>query len=211
VELANEFSIGVPIAEAWVVLLDLERVAPCIPGAELQEVEGERFHGVVKVKVGPVTAQYKGVASIQERDDANHRAVIRFEGRDTRGQGAASGTLTATLAPANGGTHVSVHTDLKITGKVAQFGRGVLADVSSRLLRQFVEALEADVLARAAVAESAASEAAALDESEAEPRSGESAAEPAVDLLAVAGPAMIKRIVPVVLAIALLLWLLQRG
>lgn len=212
-ELTNEFSVGVPVDKAWTVLTDLERIAPCIPGAELKEVEGEQFRGVVRVKVGPVTARFEGAASIQERDEASHRAVVHFEGRDTRGQGTASGTVTATLERANGGTHVSVHTDLKISGKVAQFGRGVLADVSKRLLRQFVEALELDVLAAGAGAQSAPGEAAARGELRAAPESRriEASAERPVDLLAAAGPVMIKRIFPVVLAIAVLVWLLWRG
>ena len=151
-ELTHEFSVSVPIDEAWAVLTDLERIAPCMPGAELQEVAGDEYRGVVKVKVGPMTAQYKGVASFRERDEANHRAVVRAEGRDTRGQGNASATVTATLVPEDGGTRVTLHTDLTITGKVAQFGRGVLADVSSKLLGQFVQALEADVLRGAPVA-----------------------------------------------------------
>lgn len=145
-DLTNEFSVSVPIDDAWKVLTDLERIAPCMPGAELQEVEGDEFRGVVKVKVGPITAQYKGAASFLERDDANHRAVIKAEGRDTRGQGSASATITATLVPADDGTHVSVVTDLTVTGKVAQFGRGVMSDVSAKLMDQFVEALEANVL-----------------------------------------------------------------
>jgi carbon monoxide dehydrogenase subunit G len=128
------------------VLTSLERVAPCVPGFELQDVDGEEYRGVVKVKVGPMIAQYKGVASFRELDAASHRAVVRAEGRETRGQGNAAATVTATLAPEDGGTHVTLHTDLTITGRVAQFGRGVLMDVSSKLLRQFVQALEADVL-----------------------------------------------------------------
>lgn len=211
-ELANEFSVAVPVEQAWAVLIDLERLAPCIPGAELKDVEGEEYRGVVTVKVGPVKAQYEGVASIQERDERNRRAVVRFDGRDARGQGSVSGTVTATLEPASGGTHVDVHTDLKVTGKVAQFGRGVLADVSSKLLRQFVEALEVDVL-EAAAAEPAMTEAAAQDEPSAtpDPRRVESRSSRPVDLLAVAGPSLVKRIVPLVLAIALLLWLLRRA
>jgi carbon monoxide dehydrogenase subunit G len=145
-ELTNEFRVGVPVDHAWGVLTDVERIAPCLPGAELQEVEGDEYRGVVKVKVGPITAQYKGKASFVERDDAAHRAVLRAEGRDTRGAGNASATITATLAADGEGTRVQVVTDLTVTGKVAQFGRGVLADVSAKLLDQFVASLEADVL-----------------------------------------------------------------
>ena len=137
---------GVPVDDAWAVLTDVERIAPCMPGAELQEVEGDEYRGVVKVKVGPITAQYKGAARFVEKDDSAHRAVLRAEGRDTRGQGNANATITASLTPDGDGTHVSVVTDLTVTGKVAQFGRGVLVDVSGRLLDQFVACLESDVL-----------------------------------------------------------------
>ncbi|HZT65378.1 MAG TPA: SRPBCC family protein [Acidimicrobiales bacterium] len=145
-ELTNEFRVSVPVDEAWAVLTDVERIAPCMPGAELQEVEGEEYRGVVKVKVGPISAQYKGAARFVERDDTAKKAVLKAEGRDTRGQGNASATITAVLAPDGAGTSVSIVTDLSVTGKVAQFGRGVLADVSSKLLGQFVEKLEADVI-----------------------------------------------------------------
>lgn len=146
-ELTNEFDVAAPIEQAWNVLTDLERIAPCLPGAQLQEVEGDEYRGVVKVKVGPVVAQYKGKAVFVERDDANHRAVLSAEGRDTRGQGNASATIEANLTPTDGGTHVVVETNLKVSGKVAQFGRGVMADVSSKLMDQFVVNLETTVLA----------------------------------------------------------------
>src|SRR3989442_4200162 len=106
-KLENEFRVDVPVEEAWRLLLDIERIAPCMPGAQLQEVEGDEYRGIVKVKVGPITAQYKGAARMTEVDVANHRAVIRAEGRDTRGQGNASATVTATLTPDGDGTRVS--------------------------------------------------------------------------------------------------------
>lgn len=150
-ELTNDFRVSVPVEQAWKVLTDLERIAPCMPGAQLQEVEGDEYRGVVKVKVGPITAQYKGTARFLERDESARRAVLRAEGRDTRGQGTASATVTAVLTPDGAGTDaegttVSIVTDLAITGKVAQFGRGVLAEVSGRLLDQFAQHLESDVL-----------------------------------------------------------------
>ena len=148
-ELNNEFTVPVPVEEAWGVLTDLERVAPCMPGAALEEVEGDEYRGVVKVKVGPVTAQYRGKASFLERDTVSHRAVLKAEGRETRGQGNASATITANLEPSGEGTRVTVVTDLSITGRVAQMGRGVLADVSNKLLGQFVQSLESTVLAGA--------------------------------------------------------------
>jgi carbon monoxide dehydrogenase subunit G len=154
-ELSNEFTVALPVDAAWEVLTDLERIAPCMPGAQLQEIEGDEYRGIVKVKVGPITAQYKGKATFVERDEAAHRATLRAEGRETTGKGNASATITATLTTAGTGTHVLVVTDLTITGKVAQFGRGVLADVSGKLLTQFVESLEATVLASPEAAASA--------------------------------------------------------
>src|SRR6267378_3712784 len=117
-ELSNEFVVPVAIDEAWRLLTDVERIAPCMPGAELQEIEGDEYRGIVKVKVGPITAQYKGKASFIERDEANGKAVLRAEGRDTRGQGNANATITAQLVPDGEGTHVTVTTDLTVTGRV---------------------------------------------------------------------------------------------
>jgi hypothetical protein len=150
VELTNRFRVAVPVDEAWALLTDVERIAPCLPGAQLTEIEGDEYRGVVKVKVGPITAQYKGAAHFVERDEAAHRAVLRAEGRETRGQGNAAATITALLTPDGDGTDVSVVTDLTITGKVAQFGRGVLADVSSKLLGQFATSLEAEIASSSA-------------------------------------------------------------
>jgi uncharacterized protein len=146
-ELSNEFEVPVPIDEAWAILTDIERIAPCLPGAQLQEIEGEHYRGIVKVKVGPITAQYKGQATMVEKDDEAHRALLQASGRDSRGAGNASANIEARLTAAGDRTHVSVVTDLTVTGKVAQFGRGVLADVSAKLLDQFVINLEATVLA----------------------------------------------------------------
>ena len=153
-ELTNEFRVGVSVPEAWKVLTDVERIAPMLPGAQLQEVEGDEYRGVVKVKVGPITAQYKGQATFVERDEDAGRVVLKATGRDTRGQGNASALITATMTPDGDGTRVSVVTDLTITGKVAQFGRGVLAEVSAKLLGQFVDALEADIAASGQAPES---------------------------------------------------------
>ncbi len=145
-ELTNDFRVGVPVERAWAVLTDVELIAPCMPGAQLQEVEGDDYRGIVKIKVGPITAQYKGTAKFVERDDDAHKAVLRAEGRDTRGQGNANATITATLTPDGDGTAVTVVTDLTVTGRVAQFGRGVMADVSAKLLGQFVDCLENKLL-----------------------------------------------------------------
>jgi carbon monoxide dehydrogenase subunit G len=145
-ELTNTFDVSVPVDTAWAVLTDVERIAPCLPGAQLQEIEGDEYRGVVKVKVGPITAQYKGKATFIEKDDVAHKAVLEASGRDTRGQGNASATITALLEPSGDVT------DLTVTGKVAQFGRGVLADVSAKLLGQFVDNLEQTVLTDDALA-----------------------------------------------------------
>jgi carbon monoxide dehydrogenase subunit G len=143
--LTNDFRVSVAPPKAWAVLTDVERIAPMLPGAKLEEIEGDDFRGLVKVKVGPITAQYKGTAAFEDRNEAEGRVVLKATGRDTRGQGNASATITATLVPDGEGTKVTVVTDLTVTGKVAQFGRGVLADVSSKLIGQFVDALEADL------------------------------------------------------------------
>jgi hypothetical protein len=145
-ELTNEFEVAVPVERAWAVLTDLERIAPCLPGAQLREVQGDEYRGSVKIKVGPITTSYEGVIRISELDLLAHRAVLKAEGRETRGQGNVASVITATLFPTSAGTKVVVMTDLTITGKVAQFGRGVLADVSAKLLDQFVVNLESMVL-----------------------------------------------------------------
>ena len=147
-ELVHEFTVAVPVERAWDVLTDVERIAPCMPGAELTGVDGGTYHGQVKIKVGPITAQYKGTASFAEKDEAARRVVLKASGRDTRGQGTAAATVTAAMAEEAGATTVSIVTDLSVSGRVAQFGRGVMADVSARLLEQFVHNLEADVLAQ---------------------------------------------------------------
>jgi carbon monoxide dehydrogenase subunit G len=210
VELTNEFSVSVPVEEAWSVLTDLERIAPCMPGAELQEVEGDEYRGIVKVKVGPITAQYKGTAKFIERDDADHKGVIKAEGRDTRGQGNASATITATLtADGDAATKVTVVTDLTVTGKVAQFGRGVMADVSAKLMDQFVKALEADVLSGGAPVAEPEPEPAPAGESPGPRTIVSKPAEP-VDLLGTAGSPVAKRVGPVVGVLVVVLWLLRR-
>ncbi|MGA1629061.1 MAG: SRPBCC family protein, partial [Ilumatobacteraceae bacterium] len=141
-DLHHEFTVPVPASDAWRILTDLERLAPCLPGAQLTEVEGEVYRGQVKVKVGPILAQFKGQASFVSRDDANFLASLKAEGRDTTGKGNASATITARLDPVTDtSAKCTVDTQLNISGKVAQFGRGALADVSDKLLLQFVDNL----------------------------------------------------------------------
>jgi carbon monoxide dehydrogenase subunit G len=137
-KLLNEFTVNRPIDETWKVLTDVERIAPCMPGATLEEIEGDVFRGVVKVKLGAISTAFKGQASFVERDDENHRAVLKGEGRDTTGKGNASALITARAEPVDDKTaKVFVETDLHVTGKVAQFGRGIMGDVSKKLMNQF--------------------------------------------------------------------------
>ncbi|WP_328436608.1 SRPBCC family protein [Streptomyces sp. NBC_00444] len=140
-ELHHEFTVPVPVDDAWRTLLDIERVAPCMPGASVEEYDGKTVTGSVKVKVGPITVTYKGTAVFEEQDESAHRMVLIAGGRETRGQGTARATVTGTLSERDGGTAVSVRTDLTVTGRPAQFGRGVLAEVGDRLVGQFAACL----------------------------------------------------------------------
>jgi uncharacterized protein len=148
-ELTNTFTVSTPIDEMWPILCDIERIAPCMPGAQLTEVEGEEYRGEVKLKVGPINARFTGTARMVERDDEGHRAVLEASGKDTGGKGNARATITASATPApdGAGTEVTITTDLSITGKVAQFGRSAMNDISNKLLGQFVDCLESRVLA----------------------------------------------------------------
>jgi carbon monoxide dehydrogenase subunit G len=219
-EIADSFRVSTSIDDTWKVLLDIEGIAPCLPGAQLQEVEGDEYRGVVKVKVGPITAQYKGVAKLAEVDESNRRIVIDASGRDTRGQGNANATIMVSMTPEGAGTKVDVVTDLSITGKVAQFGRGVLSDVSSKLMGQFVENLERDVLTTAGGGDTSHSggpyeqalesvtPASAAATSTGPRRIDSPEAEP-VDLFEMAGDSVAKRLVPIGLG-ALVLFLIWR-
>jgi len=209
VDLTNEFRVPLAPDEAWAVLTDVERIAPCMPGTTLESVEGDEYKGTVKVKVGPMTAQYRGIASFLEKDEAGRRAVLKAEGKDTRGQGNASATITATIAPDGDGSSVTVVTDLTITGKVAQFGRGVLADVSTKLMGQFVDCLEKGLAAQAATASPSAAATEASGVVTPMPPRPAPAAEP-VDLFATAGAPVAKRTAPLVAVLFLTYWLLRR-
>jgi carbon monoxide dehydrogenase subunit G len=230
-EISDSFRVSTPLADTWKVLLDIEGIAPCLPGAQLQEVEGDEYRGTVKVKVGPITAQYKGTAKLAEVDEANRRIVIDASGRDTRGQGNAKATIVVAMQEEGAGTKVDVTTDLSITGKVAQFGRGVLVDVSSKLMGQFVENLERDVLTTAGGGdtthaggpyEQALESAAAELEADRQPlpaapvsegprRIDSPEAEP-VDLLEMAGNPLAKRVVPIVIVVlgVFVIWRVRR-
>ncbi|MBA3800052.1 MAG: SRPBCC family protein, partial [Geodermatophilaceae bacterium] len=143
-QLEHSFTVPVPVADAWKVLLDIEQIAPCMPGAVLDSVDGDDFTGRVKVKLGPISLTYKGKASFVKKDEATHTAVIDAAGKDQRGNGTAAATVTATLKEDEGGsaTRVDVLTDLNITGKPAQFGRGVMVDVGNKLIGQFATCVQ---------------------------------------------------------------------
>lgn len=189
-ELHHEFTVPVPVDEAWRALLDIERVAPCMPGASVEDYDGKTVTGSVKVKVGPITVTYRGTAVFEEQDESAHRMVLIASGRETRGQGTARATVTGTLTGQDGGTAVSVRTDLAVTGRPAQFGRGVLAEVGDRLVGRFAECL-AERLGEPA---EAPSEAARPD--------GEADGEP-LDLLPAIGVPVAKRTVAALTATAL--------
>jgi carbon monoxide dehydrogenase subunit G len=140
-QLENTFSVPVPVEDAWRVLLDVEQIAPCMPGATVESVDGDEVAGRVKVKLGPMVITYRGKITFLERDESAHRAVLSASAQETRGSGTASATITAVMRDLGRETEVSVLTDLNVTGKPAQFGRGVLADVSGNIIQQFATSL----------------------------------------------------------------------
>ena len=145
IELDNSFTVPVPPEQAWDVLLDVERIAPCMPGASVTSVEGDEIEGQVKVKLGPLSLTYKGTAKFTDKDQAAHIISIEASGKETRGSGTASASVQASLTPGGGAgqTLVSIHTSLNVTGKPAQFGRSLLPEVSGKLIQQFATNLEA--------------------------------------------------------------------
>jgi carbon monoxide dehydrogenase subunit G len=215
----DSFHVATPLEQTWSTLLDIERIAPCMPGAQLQEVEGDEYRGVVKIKVGPIQAQYKGAARLALVDPATRTIKIDASGRDTRGQGNASAMITVTMVGDASGTTVDIDTEVNVTGKVAQFGRGEMSKISAKLLRQFVDSLERDILNAPAPAPGmpAAPEAAPTSASptSASPTSshgmrridGPEAAP--IDLLETAGGSIAKLVLPLA-GVALVLFLLFR-
>jgi carbon monoxide dehydrogenase subunit G len=213
-DLNHSFTVNVPIDDAWRILTDVERIAPCLPGAQLQEIEGDTYRGAVKVKVGPIQAQFKGQANFIERDEVAHHIVLKGEGRDIGGKGNASAIITADLtAVTDSSTSVVVNTDLSITGKVAQFGRGTMADISNKLLAQFVDNLNvliaeqpvgnAQTTPVVAAAEVAAEE--STPSSEPVVRKIDAPEAEALNLLSVSTGAIAKRAIPVVIVVAAVL------
>lgn len=214
--LEHSFTVPVPVSQAWDVLLDIERIAPCMPGAALTSFEGDDFAGTVKVKLGPVSLMFKGKGRFVERDEVAHRVVITASGADSRGGGTASARVTASLHDdGDAQTRVEVATDLDITGKAAQFGRGLIGDVSAKLIGQFADCLAGKLAAGAPPAEEvapaaetvqrepavAASAPTALSESSVSVEPGQEV-EP-IDLLAVSGVgSVVRRAVPYVVTAA---------
>lgn len=211
-DLNHEFTVPVPVADAWRILTDVERIAPCLPGAKLEDSQGDTYSGFVKVKVGPIQAQFKGQASFVERDDSAYKAVLKGEGRDTTGKGNASALITAQLVEESPtSTKVTVSTDLNITGKVAQFGRGAMADISNKLLDQFVENLNGLIASSSSSdsSDSAQNPDATPATSAASTTSSDDVE--ALDLLSVSSGAILKRALPVVVVIAaVVIWLIAK-
>lgn len=143
--LENRFSVPVPIDQAWPVLLDVQRVAACMPGATLDSMSGDQFEGRVKVKVGPIAMSFKGTAQFVEKDPAGHRAILQASGKEIGGTGTAKATMTMRLHDCGAESEVEITTDLAITGKAARFGRGVIADFAGRLVDQFASVLAAEL------------------------------------------------------------------
>ena len=144
-----EFTVGVPVDQAWSRMLDLEKIAPCLPGAAIQEeVDDGEYEGTMKVEIGPITVSYKGTVKFEETDETDHHAVLRATGREARGQGTASATIVSTLRQEGNGTRVNVETDMMLTGRVAQFGRGLTQDVAKRMLDDFAVCLEREISGR---------------------------------------------------------------
>lgn len=220
-QLEHEFTVPVPVDEAWNVLLDVERMAPCMPGATIDSVDGDSFTGRVKVKVGPVTVSYSGSASFLEKDAEAHRVVVEAKGKETRGAGTAAATVTAQLHEGEADTRVTVVTDLAITGRPAQFGRGVMDDVGKKLLGQFAECV-AGQLGQAGAADTAAAtgEGATTERAESTGGAERAAGEPgsdrpstesarptpdAISVFNVAGASVAKRLAPVLAIIVVLI------
>src|SRR5580704_12349303 len=255
-ELDHSFTVPVPPDRAWEVLLDVERIAPCMPGATVEEFDGEVVTGRIKVKVGPVSLTYRGTAKFTERDPDARVVVVDASGKETRGAGTASAAIRASLEPSGEGTEVSIHTTMNVTGRPAQFGRGVIAEVGGKLVEKFAENLAqmisdggvapdgADASAEVAAAEVAAADAGTAEAGTAEagsvesggdgsavngsavatdagPGPTESAAaalapvrtatvppagkdEDSINLIRLVGPAVLKRVLPVVVGIVAL-------
>lgn len=213
-ELTHEFEVPVGIEDAFAVLTDIERVAPCMPGATLDEVDGDAYRGRVKVKVGPIQMTYRGSAEMVERDADAHRVRFEATGQESRGGGTARATVTGTMtALAPDRTAVTVHTDLALTGRPAQFGRGTIADVGDKLLGQFAECLATEVAGTTAETAEPAAGAPSDDDTAAAPAPSRESAP--IDLIGTAGRSIAVRLAPVVallvVAAAIVWWRARHG
>lgn len=221
--LEHRFTVPAPLPDVWAALLDPEKVAPCMPGATLTGVDGQRFTGTVKVRLGPVTLVYKGTGEFTSVDERVHAAVLKASGKDTSGNGTASATVSVALTPASedpvggpgggaaggsgGGTEVSVVTDLNVTGRPAQFGRGLIGEVSGRVIGEFAQCLATRLAP--AEAEEVTPPQTTRPRLHAVPDEPDEPGEP-IDLIGTAGVPVLKRVLPVVAGL-LLLALLVRG
>jgi uncharacterized protein len=214
-KLENEFTVPAPVEQAWDVLLDLERVAPCLPGASIEGADGDEHRGTMTIKIGPITVRYAGTVRIEEADEAARRAVMRAQGRDSRGQGTAAATITSSMEAVEGGTRVRVETDMRVTGPAAQFGRGVMQDVSAKLMGRFADCLAEKMGAGEAVPVTPGPRRPAAqpppgpagDSAEAAARRP---SEEVLDLGEASREAMLKRLAPVAVGMGLLIALLWR-
>jgi carbon monoxide dehydrogenase subunit G len=215
-QLEHEFEVPVPVEQAWDVLLDVERIAPCMPGATVESFDGEVVKGRVKVKVGPIQVTYGGTAKFTEKDTEGHRVVIEASGKEARGAGTANATIIGTLLPQGSSTKVTVSTDLAITGKPAQFGRGVMVEVGNKLIGQFATCLAQEISGGApapAPAAAAAGEAAAPTAAAAAPPLRPVPEAEPINLLQTAGMPVLKRLLPLVVGVIALVvvWRMVRG
>jgi uncharacterized protein len=218
----HEFTVPVPVEQAWAVLLDVERVAPCLPGATLDIFEGDEFTGRMKVKVGPITVTYRGSAKFEDVDKDAHTLKIQATGKEARGSGTAAATVTARMTPGEGSTTVTVETSFNVTGRPAQFGRGVMAEVGARLIDKFADNLarllsEPTVEPVAAAQQEEERHLSPVPEQDARPagtlRTSRTPDEEALDLLEIAGQPLLKRLAPIaggIVLLSILIWVIRR-
>jgi carbon monoxide dehydrogenase subunit G len=214
-KLENKFTVPAPVDTVWRVLLEPELIAPCFPGATITSADGDEFAGLVKVRLGPISLQYRGSGRFIETDEAAHRTVIEATGTASGGQSTAAATVTATLAENGAGTAVLLATDLTITGKPAQFGRGMIADVGGKIIGQFADCLATKLAPQEGLAPAvpASPTISAPARGPARPAPPQSAAPPSteeIDLLNAAASAVAKRLVPTLTALLLLALLIRR-
>ncbi len=208
-ELTYCFALHLPLEEAWTVLVDLERVAPCVPGAELQEVDGDDYRGVVRVRTGPLTTQYRGTASMVEKDHSARRIVLRAEGGDSRHHEKGCAMVTAELREVGAGTEVHVVIDLALAGRVAHLPRSVVTDVGAKLVGQFASCLPAVVSRSRTQAGSQGVAATVAPSSSTAVATSQARPAPPIDLLAVAGGSLARRAVPALASMGAM-WLFGR-